>query len=443
MGMDESRRGQGIIEAASCVCNGKCEKPMEDATNCPCDCAPKRKKLVQPAKPTAPHMVGPNNEKNLPELIPESTVGGGIVAKLGFTSDNDELNETKVALDRAKCDEAFTAGNKTCFSCAELIGCGFCASEGSCIPGDNNGPYYRNCSEGWKDASFTCSDNPNQDDIKVIPTTTIQDDMAPSATGTVQAVGVNATGEKKKKKQDLLQQRKKQVVAAAAAKKASSGPAAAAKKPAASGPAEDAKSGPASSGASGATGTSNGDDDDSLDDDENDSDKAAANVTVADKKKTEEPISKSLKEIEIDVEALNDKATALLNSLKGDMSKVSHPEIDVARYLKQAAAISKKLHAIKSGAGKEHDAFVAKLRTLMEGVMKALNEGTDAIAKASEKPKAATGVAKPIQPKAATAGNAENDDDDESQTEAKTGASGAAAAASAGSSEDGDEDEDT
>merc|ERR1711981_855066 len=82
-------------------------------------------------------------------------------------------------------------------------------------------------------------------------------------------------------------------------------------------------------------------------------------------------------------------------------------------------------------------------RTLMEAVMKALNEGTDAIAKASEKPKAATGVAKPIQPNAATAGNAEENDDDESQTEAKTGASGAAAAASAGSSEDGDEDEDT
>merc|ERR1712178_383098 len=59
------------------------------------------------------------------------------------------------------------------------------------------------------------------------------------------------------------------------------------------------------------------------------------------------------------------------------------------------------------------------------------------------KPKAATGVAKPIQPKAATAGNAEKDDGDESQTEAKAGASDAAAAASAGSSEDGDEDEDT
>merc|ERR1711981_1331351 len=82
-------------------------------------------------------------------------------------------------------------------------------------------------------------------------------------------------------------------------------------------------------------------------------------------------------------------------------------------------------------------------RTLMEAVMKALNEGTDAIAKASEKPKAATGVAKPIQPNAATAGNAEENDDDESQTGAKTGASGAAAAASGGSSEDGDEDEDT
>ena len=42
------------------------------------------------------------------------------------------------------------------------------------------------------------------------------------------------------------------------------------------------------------------------------------------------------------------KEKRMLNSLKGDMSKVSHPEIDVARYLKQAAAISKKLHAIKS-----------------------------------------------------------------------------------------------
>ena len=37
--LSEGRRGQGIIEAASCVCNGKCEKPMEDAVNCPCDCA--------------------------------------------------------------------------------------------------------------------------------------------------------------------------------------------------------------------------------------------------------------------------------------------------------------------------------------------------------------------------------------------------------------------
>lgn len=97
--VNEARRGQGIIEAASCVCNGKCEKPMEDAVNCPCDCAAKKKKMVQPAKPTVA-MIGPKNEKNLPELTPESTVGGGVVANLRMTSDNDELNETKVAIDQ-------------------------------------------------------------------------------------------------------------------------------------------------------------------------------------------------------------------------------------------------------------------------------------------------------------------------------------------------------
>ena len=168
--LSEGRRGQGIIEAASCVCNGKCEKPMEDAKNCPCDCAAAsvqpsvqplvqpKKKIVQPAKRTAA-MVGPSNEKNLPELVPESIVGGGVVANLRMTSDNDELNATKVELERKKCAEIFKAGNNSCFSCADMIWCGFCAGEGSCLPGDNNGPFYRNCSKGWHDASFTCEDN--------------------------------------------------------------------------------------------------------------------------------------------------------------------------------------------------------------------------------------------------------------------------------------------
>ena len=105
-----------------------------------------------------------------------------VVANLRATSDNDELNATKVELERQKCAEIFKAGNNSCFSCADMIGCGFCAGEGSCLPGDNNGPFYRNCSKGWHDASFTCEDNPNANEIKVIPVTTIQDDMSPSAT---------------------------------------------------------------------------------------------------------------------------------------------------------------------------------------------------------------------------------------------------------------------
>ena len=42
------------------------------------------------------------HEKNLPELVPESIVGGGVVANLRATSDNDELNATKVELERQK-----------------------------------------------------------------------------------------------------------------------------------------------------------------------------------------------------------------------------------------------------------------------------------------------------------------------------------------------------
>merc|ERR1711871_1701206 len=409
--LSEGRRGQGIIEAASCVCNGKCEKPMEDAVNCPCDCAkPKKDKIVQAPKTL---MSGPTNEKNLPELTPESTVGGGVVANLRMTSDDDQVNETKVAIDRKRCAEAFTAGNKTCFSCADLLGCGFCASEGSCIPGDNNGPYYKNCSEGWHDASFTCSDNPNKDEISVIPTTTIKEDMSSSATGSIEASEiVNGTDEKPKQ--------------------VGSGPSgpAAMKKEATSGP-----SGPApvnTARSSGASGTA--DDDDLNDEDENDSDKKAANVTNDDKqkeRKAEEPISKALKEIEIDAEALNDKAVALLKSLS-DPTKVSHPEIDVARYLKQASAISKKLHGIKSGTGKQHDAFVSKLRVLMEVVMKKLNQATDIIAKSTEeaKPKkeektaaAATGAAGRV-PVAVTGGEEEDDDENQSPKSDASAATG-------------------
>merc|ERR1711871_1750894 len=392
--LSEGRRGQGIIEAASCVCNGKCEKPMEDAVNCPCDCAAApvqplvqpKKKIVQPAKRTAA-MVGPSNEKNLPELVPESIVGGGVVANLRMTSDNDELNATKVELERKKCAEIFKAGNNSCFSCADMIGCGFCAGEGSCLPGE---------------------DNPHHDEIKVIPVTTIQDDMSPSATGSVEASDIAATANGEAKK-------KSPVVAAP------------------SGPAKDEKK--VKKVEPKATGGSEGSEasDDDLLDEETQSDKAAANITKENKATEaapEPPIEKALREVEIEVNALGDKGQALLDSLD-DMSKVSHPEIDLARYLKQAAGISKKLHGIKSSSGKKHDAFIANMRSSIEKVMRVLNKCAEKLSEHRETKKPTSPMATGSSAPAAAVDSSEDEDEGE-----QADATGTTQPASTGSSDE-------
>ena len=133
-----------------------------------------------------------------------------------------------------------------------------------------------------------------------------------------------------------------------------------------------------------ATGGSDGGEasDDDLLDEETQSDKAAGNITKENKATEaapEPPIEKALREVEIEVQALGDKGQALLDSLD-DMSKVSHPEIDLARYLKQAAGISKKLHGIKSSSGKKHDAFIANMRSSIEKVMRVLNKCAEKLA---------------------------------------------------------------
>ena len=334
-------KSEGILEAAACVCNGKCEKPMEDAKNCPCDCAPKKvEPVIHPAYPAKEkaNMVGHGNIKMLPELVPTAHINAGVVDKLQATSTVTDFNSTKLALDAERCAAAY---NNSCSSCTEEIGCGYCAGTQSCVPGDSNGPYKSVCSTGWHGVTFTCDDYAHKADL-ITPNTIAQD----SDGNVVTETSPNAT-----------------VVDAVV--DAASGPSDAASGPsdAASGPSEGA-SGPsdvkaASSGAAG------------LDDDVVDDDTTSATIAPATEKaaaeKSEAPLSKALLMAEARSTVLADEVNAMLAACKAGKIQ-ARANAEVAGYLKLASAISKGLHTSK-GAGADHDAFVAKLRKSIEATM--------------------------------------------------------------------------
>ena len=168
-------------------------------------------------------------------------------------------------------------------------------------------------------------------------------------------------------------------------------------------------------------------------DEETQSDKAAANITKENKATEaapEPPIEKALREVEIEVNALGDKGQALLDSLD-DMSKVSHPEIDLARYLKQAAGISKKLHAIKSAHGKKHDAFIANMRSSIEKVMRVLNKCAEKLSEHRETKKPTSPMATGSSAPAAAVDSSEDEDEGE-----QADATGTTQPASTGSSDE-------
>ena len=373
-------KSEGILEAAACVCNGKCEKPMEDAKNCPCDCAPKKvEPVIHPAYPAKEkaNMVGHGNIKMLPELVPTAHINAGVVDKLQATSTVTDFNSTKLALDAERCAAAY---NNSCSSCTEEIGCGYCAGTQSCVPGDSNGPYKSVCSTGWHGVTFTCDDYAHKADL-ITPNTIAQD----SDGNVVTETSPNAT-----------------VVDAVV--DAASGPS-----EGASGP-SDVKA--ASSGAAG------------LDDDVVDDDTTSATIAPATEKaaaeKSEAPLSKALLMAEARSTVLADEVNAMLAACKAGKIQ-ARANAEVAGYLKLASAISKGLHTSK-GAGADHDAFVAKLRKSIEATMSNIEKITALLEKrdaTKDSPKAS-----PSATGAASATGAEGSDDAMEITAAKPSFSG-------------------
>ena len=133
------------------------------------------------------------------------------------------------------------------------------------------------------------------------------------------------------------------------------------------------------------------------------------------------------------MKALGDKGQALLDSLD-DMSKVSHPEIDLARYLKQAAGISKKLHGIKSAHGKKHDAFIANMRSSIEKVMRVLNKCAEKLSEHNNTKKSPAATGSPATKAPAAAVDSSEDEDEGEQADA-TGTTQPASTGSSGAEE--------
>merc|ERR1711968_359600 len=121
-----------------------------------------------------------------------------MVAKLAEKSSSTDLNETKLALDTARCAAALTDAKSQsgCATCAALLGCGFCGAANACLPGDNTGPFTQNCSKGWHASPFTCEDFEHKH--LVVTPTTVMNDMGSTSTEEVASEITSAKTENKK-----------------------------------------------------------------------------------------------------------------------------------------------------------------------------------------------------------------------------------------------------